>query len=70
MSPERAQVDGRDYGTPGPQSMFALTNSVRTALVAGTVSIALSAAHSSQLMASAMQRAEFRRLDRTEIRRN
>ena len=40
MSPERAQVDGRDYGTPSPQSMFALTNSVHTALVAGTVSIA------------------------------
>jgi hypothetical protein len=36
MSPERAHVDGRNYGTPGPQSMFALTNSVRTALVAGT----------------------------------
>jgi hypothetical protein len=53
MSPERAQVDGRDYGTPGPQSMFALTNSVRTALVAGTVSITLSAARPSQLMASA-----------------
>jgi hypothetical protein len=53
MSPESAHVDGRDYGTPGPQDMFALTNSVRTALVAGTLSIALSAAHSSQLMASA-----------------
>src|SRR5664280_899136 len=52
MSPERAHVDGRDYGAPGHQSSFALTNSARTALVAGTVSIALSAAPSSQLMAS------------------
>ena len=44
MSPERAHVDGRDHRAPGRQSSFALTNSARTALVAGTVSIALSAA--------------------------